>query len=172
LFSVARVIEHLRRGARTQRALEFAEKYFHGCTAHVHEAVAVHGELEFLSRCELAECNSSWNVRDILGEPSESLRRWFREAPETPDNSQVLVTLQLTPQMQITEMPDPALVARWTEVVFHRLLGPFAKRSTWTPETIWTRSIGGIINERVRRSEQCTCLPNAPSNNRLERTSD
>jgi hypothetical protein len=88
LFSVARVIEHLRRGARKQRALEFAEKYFRGCTAHVHEAVAVHGALEFLSRRELAECNSNWNVRDILGEPSESLLRWLREAPETRDNSQ------------------------------------------------------------------------------------
>jgi hypothetical protein len=154
--------------SRGHRARKFAEEHFHSCEAHLLEAAAVHRALESLSRRELRELNPAASIREVLGEPAESFQRWFDAAHDTPGNAPLL---QLTPQAVVTEAPHAAPPERWTELVFSLLLGPHAKRSRWTIDTIWTRSIRGVVNERVRWGGRCACIYGSPPNERRMRRS-
>lgn len=159
------------RALRQRRAEDFARKYFRGCTAHRVEAIAVHRTLEFLCRRNLDDVNGDSSVLEILGEPVDSLSRWFTTDREPADDSQGVISLHLAQQTPEKAVPGPGLVGHWTQFVFRSLLGPVAKRSTWEMDTIWTRSIIGVINERVRWDGPCTCSCETPSNTRLQRTS-
>jgi hypothetical protein len=97
---------------REERGVDFARKYFHGCKAHVSEAVAVHSSLEFLCRRQLGELNPDSGVCDILGDQSESLRRWLGALREASDDSQLLIVLQLTPRVQVINILAAPVVSQ------------------------------------------------------------
>jgi hypothetical protein len=62
-------------------------------------------------------------------------------------------------------MPDGKLLepeltkTLWSVPLHEILLGDAAKLSTWGADTIWHRSVRGVVNERVRHldPENCTC---------------
>lgn len=45
----------------------------------------------------------------------------------------------------------------WPGAVLSALLGPAARQCRWDPSTLWTRSMRGVVNERVRWRGGCTC---------------
>ena len=55
------------------------------------------------------------------------------------------------------ELVDRELEALTAEYALTTLLGPVRSQCHWDPETVWRRSVRGLINERVRQSEGCTC---------------
>jgi len=142
--------------SQKQRSTEFAQKHFQSCEAHSVQAAAVHGSLEFLCRTRLGEVSPDTTVSEVLGDRAESMRRWFESGRKPSDAASLLITLQLTPApREASSIPINA--DTWTGIIFRQLMGPFAKRTTWTADTIWTRSVRGVINERVRWSGHCTC---------------
>jgi hypothetical protein len=47
--------------------------------------------------------------------------------------------------------------AMWESLVLRVVLGASAERSTWTSATLPTRSVRGVIDERVRLRGDCAC---------------
>jgi len=55
------------------------------------------------------------------------------------------------------DMPADAEETSWDSLMFRVLLGSHSTRSTWAHETLRSRSIRGIIEERVRLRGDCAC---------------
>ena len=106
---------------------------------------------------------------DLNATIAECLPDLFANRGPVGDSLDV-VEHQLAVEAETGSLAQSALVALADESVMKRLLGPAADASHSDASTIWTRSVRGVINERVRHSSPCNCVQ-APSNNKMQRTS-
>jgi hypothetical protein len=148
---------------RATRAGGFAATYFAVCSAHRREAELAFEALERLANRVLLDVIPDMAVGDIL--------RGQRPPDAAPGDSLDAVELELALEEELGERAQvqravrDALAARTLRMV----LGSAFEKTTWTAETVWVRSVRGVINERVRYGGGCTC-PEAPPNNELQRT--
>ena len=151
---------------RAVRAHTFAETYFLLCPVHRHEAQAAFEALEQLARRALLKVGADMPVGAVLASSSSSGETL---SPDSLD----LIELELAAEAELEDPHIHSQAAAFTraEHVLRTLLGAAAKRSTWDPETIWMRSIRGIVNERVRHRGGCVCAEaSTPANNKMQQT--
>jgi hypothetical protein len=84
--------------------------------------------------------------------------RLSRSVPDEDSLDQVerLMALELEYGPKSAEFTT-ALEEATTYHIFRGLLGPASRLSRWDPHTIWTRSLRGIVNERVKHRGGCSC---------------
>jgi hypothetical protein len=149
---------------RAVRAKVFAETFFPACVVHREEATAAFEVLEKLARRAILAVDADKPLADLLGAeiaPGQVLAGDSLDAIE----------LQLAVEADIgdTSLESDAVVAH---EALRRLLGPAAQHTTWAPDTIWVRSLRGIVNQRVRHRGGCTCAElGTPANNKMQQTS-
>jgi hypothetical protein len=148
---------------RAARAHTFADTYFAGCPAHRREARATFEALEQIAARVLLVVDADLTVEAVL----------WSHGRTPPVDSLDVIEAQMALEEEDgdpTRVQESLGVAR-SEHVLRTLLGPAAQQSTWEPETIWLRSIRGVVNERVRHREGCTCADaGTPSNKQMQRT--
>jgi hypothetical protein len=144
-----------RRKAR-DAARAFGERVYPRCPRHAAEARAVYRVLERCCRVDLAGLDPDTTVSVLFEAPGLLDSR--------PGDLEPLVAAKLLEQagLELGERLADTQATRvlWSGRLFSWLLGPAAECSSWSPATIWVRSIRGVVNERVRRSEsreRCTC---------------
>ena len=151
---------------RSERALAFAATHFAGCSAHLIQAEAVHEQLAILAKSEALTVAPDDRIADLLGHSAS--------IPDDAVDSLDRVELEMALEEELLqpELVKGAVGASSAEHTLATLLGPWRPYCPWDPETVWLRSVRGIINERVRHSGGCYCAPiSAPSNNKMQRTS-
>lgn len=125
-------------------SLIFARRYFGGCRAHVEEAAAVHRAVEMLIRPEPLSLAPDSSIADVFARTSSI------------EHVDSLETVELVMQLE-EEIGAGIDDTSHEEVMLRVLLGRGASRSTWGAETISSRSIRGIVEERVRLRGDCSC---------------
>ncbi len=149
-----------RRGAKA-RAERFANAHFSGCEANLREAMGVHRAVERLLGRQHPDLDPEATVAALL-----SQTRGLGAIPQGIDPLQVArhlavaqFLMSLKQDLRATRVPDTgeAVAEAWGAAVLRVLLGPAARHSMWAGETIWMRSVRGVINERVRWSGDCVC---------------
>ena len=135
---------------RARRAQAFAETYFSGCAAHRREAEGAFEALEDLTGRALLAVTADIPVGAVVA-PSVSAAH----AEDTADD----VELQMAVEEEFgdSSLAQEALDVARADHVLRTLLGPATEHNTWDPETVWLRSLRGIVNERVRHRGGCTC---------------
>jgi hypothetical protein len=148
---------------RAARAYTFADTHFAGCPAHRREAQATFEALENIAARVLLAVDADLTVEAILGS---------RGATPPADSLDVIeAQIALEEELRDPTRVQESLGVDRSEHVLRTLLGPAAHQSTWEPETVWVRSIRGVVNERVRHREDCTCADaGTPSNKQMQRT--
>ena len=140
----------------------FAEQHYPGCRAHGGEAAAVYRAIKRISRQDEARITPDETVAGLFAEPGLlNARPGFMDPIEATD---LLLALEAELGRHVSD--EEATRVLWAAALFESLLGLAAKKSLWTPETIWIRSVRGIINERVRWLEgtvPCTCEERRPT---------
>jgi hypothetical protein len=143
---------------RASRSRRFAERHFAGCVAHCREAEAVHSAVEMLSQKEQADLDPALTVAEVL---------CYDRSNSYPP---ALVAGIQKDKDFLAEM-DRTAAAEWPyrsgedaldDVMAYRvlslMLGSTVSRSTWSPLTVWARSVRAMVDERVRRSGGCSCV--------------
>jgi len=145
-------------------AHRFALTHFPHCSAHRGQARAVYEALERLARRILQCVTPDQTIAEVLGQP-ETI------SPAGGDSlSYVELELALEEELSSPELVWRALASCTAEVALTTLLGRWRRYSRWDAETVWLRSLRGVINERVRHSGGCSCAQlGAPSNNQMQR---
>ena len=135
-------------GAREarERHLAFARSHFGGCRTHVEEAAAVHRVIELLL------WHGHVNVTQDL-----SLAEMFDGVQPGPPINDSLDTIEYVMTLEEEMCSEWSEGMSWESAVRRLLLGPEAARSTWAAETLPSRSIRGIVEERVRLRGDCSC---------------
>ena len=143
-----------------KRSREFAAQNFAACDIHQTEAIAFHQALQRLCEKELADLKPATLVREILLAPTRlpPLSLHTHSQMDSLDRIELAVAIE-EEQGSITDSEVDSFLKDLTrkQQVFDTLLGSVAGASTWEPATIWFRSIGSIVNERVRRRGGCSC---------------
>src|SRR5262245_10938708 len=115
------------------------------CTIHAAEAALVYCRLEQFRRVVLAELSLETTVGELFEAPGVLDSR-----PPTLEPLVAAKLLELAALEQGMPLGDSAATrALWSRHVPHDLLGNAGQHCKWDPATIWSRSIRGIINERV-----------------------
>ena len=157
MINVQKVRSWFPRG-RNHRAKAFAEAAFPACTAHRAEALTTFPVLERLAGHRLDHVELDAPLSEVLPD---------RHALERLTLEQVAqLVMALEEEFGLTT-PAPHTEAReeiWATTAHHALLGPKAQANTWDASTIWSRSLRGIINERVSRGIGCSCAERDVSN--------
>jgi hypothetical protein len=145
------------RSGSALRADAFASDHFGSCPGHHREAAAVHQALESLRGEALDRLEPEGRIADLLpgNQARDSHRIDVYQALGQPLRSREgvpraieLFAAQIT--IAIEQLPSQMLMSR--------LLGSTARRCTWEPRTIWSRSVRGVINERVKHTGDCSCV--------------
>src|SRR5262249_52991812 len=137
------------KATRQARASEFAATFFGACEGHSREAAAVYDVFERLARKPLCDVTPDIAVVALLSD-SEWLGRALGR--DSLDVVEIVMALQeefgedLVPQDSESEIKEELIAL----ALFRALLGPAGDRSLWSSKTIWSRSVRGVINERVR----------------------
>ena len=152
---------------RGGRAKRFADRYFLDCPAHSGEGAAVYRALERLSARPSLAITPDVAVADIVGHAGSIPLRGL----DSVEIAELVAALETAWDVRRSSAEEPAIAAVLSVVLSRWLLGPAIEAVRWDPETIWSRSVRGIINERVRRSGGCPCSNQAPSNKRPQPTS-
>jgi hypothetical protein len=143
----------------TSRAEAFASAHFGSCPDHQREAIAVHRVLE--DRCDgridcldpdvtIAEFFSSRIGAALRASILARIDQHQSLAPGARARSRERVKLMRPLLAEARRKAAARLMAA--------LLGPTARQSTWDPQTIWSRSIRGVVNERVRYAGHDSCV--------------
>jgi hypothetical protein len=151
---------------RTARAHAFAVTHFGACDAHRSHAQTVYEQLDKLAKGRgVSSLAPDDTIAEVLGHISDD----DRLAGDSLDRVELQMALE--EELSHTELVRRAVDARIAEHVLDTLLGPLRQANHWDPQTVWLRSVRGIVNERVRHSGGCTCAPiDAPSKNQMQRT--
>ena len=152
--------------SHTARARAFAATHFSGCDAHRTHAEAVHEQIEKLAKdYSVTDLDPEATIAEALGHAQG------RDHPAGDSLDRVELEMALQEGMSHTQVVRRALEARVAKRVLDTLLGSPHHSSPWDPQTVWVRSVRGIVNERVRHSGGCTCAPiDAPSNKGMNLT--
>ena len=136
---------------KSNAAYTLAERLFPVCDAHRIEMIEVVSALERLTGGRLVGLQGDTTIADVLGDPT------LENMPVGLDSLTVLGLL--LEHEADSGTPAEKEVAREVlgMAVVYRLLGPAAGHCTWAADTVWARSIFGIVNERVRWRGGCTC---------------
>jgi hypothetical protein len=134
------------RSAQVGRADAFASAHFGSCPQHMREAVAVHRGLERLCGKPLDNLDPEVTIGDLL--PGSQVKVASR-IEEHQTLGQVL---------RSRELVTLALGQLAGQKILDALLGSTAKRSSWDPHTVWSRSVRGVVNERVKHGGRCSCV--------------
>ena len=139
-----------------QPGRQFAETYFGGCTAHTAAAEALYRALEELRHADTQLQPEATVAEAVMGSPDEPRpESVFADAQKTTD------LLGVVEKVVAADWPYDSPQDAFRDVVARRvmesLLGPAARASTWTPRTVWVRSVRAIVNERVRHAGGCSC---------------
>jgi hypothetical protein len=129
--------------------------YFGECPAHRREALETFDALEDVAGRPLLAVTADVTVEAVLGPDVTA-----PHAEHSPADIDQPLALQEEELGDPTLLPDALEVAR-ADRVLRALLGPVAPLNTWDPETVWLRSLRGVINERVRHRGGCTCADTA-----------
>jgi hypothetical protein len=148
---------------RGRRAEAFVETYFNGCPAHQREARGAFEALEKIAGRPLLAVTADTAVGAVIG-PGADVSYAFD--PSEMTEHQMALEEELSDPILVEEALDTARA----DHVLRTLLGPAADPCTWDPETVWPRSLRGIVNERVRHRGPCTCAnPERPRRKGLTR---
>ena len=138
-------------------ARKFADISYPQCQLHAAEAASVYRTLQRLCRRGLANVRLDTPVSELFEEPGVLDSR-----PPTLEPLVAAKLLELAELEQGEPLDDRgATRVLWSNALFQALLGKVCQQSSWTPASIWARSIRGIVNERVRWSSSavaCTCV--------------
>jgi hypothetical protein len=148
--------------ARTshKQALAFATQNFAPCDVHQADAIAVHQALQRLCEKGLPDIEPAKLVRQILPAPASVPASVFDRHTKMDSRDQIELALAIEEEQGSigdSEMDGLLNDLLRTKQVFDALLGSVASASTWDPATIWFRSIGNVVNERVRHRGGCGC---------------
>jgi hypothetical protein len=130
-----------------RRAEDFARARFPPCAVHREEAAAVFAILEVLNRGPLHAQDPDVPLAELL--PSVTRGVDSLDAIERK--------MAIEAELGSSELASLALAELADESVAKPLLGPAWSQSSWDPATIWSRSLRGVVNERVRYRGGCTC---------------
>jgi hypothetical protein len=134
------------RSSSVKRADAFASAHFGSCREHLREAVAVHLSLERLCGKPLANLDPEVTIAELL--PASQVKGAHHiEEHQT-----------LGQALRSRELVTLALGQLAAEKLVDALLGSTARQSSWDPHTIWTRSVRGVVNERVKNAGHCSCV--------------
>jgi hypothetical protein len=128
-----------------RRADDFARARFPQCAVHREEAAAVFATLEILNRGPLHVSDPDVPLAELL--PTRGV--------DSLDAIERKMALEA--ELGSSEIASLALAELADESVSKPLLGPAWSHSSWDPATIWSRSLRGVVNERVRHRGGCTC---------------
>ena len=132
------------------RASEFAHSHFPGCAVHTQEAAAVFATIEALNRRPVGSPDPDITLAELLPELGRKVA--------SQDSLDVLEQqMAVEAELGSREMAALAMSQLAAESVAKPLLGPAWGRSRWDPATIWSRSLRGVVNERVRYRGGCSC---------------
>jgi hypothetical protein len=148
---------------RAARAHTFADTYFPECPAHRREAQATFEALEQVAARALLAVDADLTVAAVLGS----------RVMTPPGDSLDVIEAQMAVEEELIDSTrvQESLGAARADRVLRTLLGPAGQQTTWEPNTVWLRSVRGVIDERVRHGEGCTCAEaGTPSNKQMQRT--
>jgi len=131
-----------------QRSLAFARRYFACCPAHLEEADAACVVIETLSG-EQPNLDPDTSIGEILDGGTAAVL----SNSDSLDLVELAMTIEEEFGLDAEEAPARDL-SSWA--LFRHLLGPRASRSTWSPGTLPSRSLRGVIEERVRLRGDCS----------------
>ena len=145
------------RSGSLRRADAFASTHFGSCRGHCREAVAVHRALESLCGGAFDNLDPEVRIGELLPgnqatgpyriETYQALGQTLRAREVVPRAIEQFAA-QLT--IAVERLPARRLM--------NALLGSTARHSTWDPQTIWSRSVRGVVNERVKHTGDCSCV--------------
>ena len=146
------------RARSPERARAFAVMYFGGCAIHQAEAAAVQDALERLAGRPLS-LTPEVTVREVLLTTSAAPSLVWEAGAEPDSLDRIELAMALEQELASGAPVDERAVLEDVrgQAVLETLLGTAAQASTWEPATIWMRSLGGVINKRVRHRRGCTC---------------
>jgi hypothetical protein len=140
-----------RTSSANHRAREFAVSHFPACTVHAEEATAVFTTFEALNRRPVHSADPDIPLAQLVPDLA-------RNAPSQGDSLEALErTMAIEAELGAADSTAVAIAELADESVAKPLLGPAWGRSRWDPGTIWSRSLRGIVNERVRHRGGCSC---------------
>ena len=144
------------RSGPLRRADAFASTHFGSCPGHCREAVAVHRALESL--CDGALDNLDPEVR--IGELLPDSQAAGPHRIEAQALGQTLRSREVVPRAIERFAANLAIAVEQlpAQRLMRALLGSTARHSTWEPQTIWSRSVRGLVNERVKHTGDCSCV--------------
>ena len=154
---------------RSVRAHRFGAAHFRDCEVHAQEARSVYDAIEQLARNPLPHLTPDITI-EALVQHSE----WLGAALTRDSLDVVEIVMALEEEFGRDLVPSEAEVSGElvTLALSRILLGLAADRTRWSSETIWSRSVRGVINERIRWRGGCTCSQNGVAGAvRVSRTS-
>jgi len=96
-------------------------------------------------------------IRELLSSKLSDLRLSGAVADgDSLDQVEQLMALELEYGAESPEF-TAALENATSGHAFKALLGPASGLSQWDPQTIWARSVRGIVNERIKHRGGCSC---------------
>jgi hypothetical protein len=120
---------------------------------HATEASAVYAAAERLRRAPLGDLDLDATVEDVLG---DSLL--LMASRDSLDLMEQLMAIEEEFGPQVIDAKAEVTRSLLGDAVFRVLLGDISQRTGWSSETVWARSVRGIINERVRCRGGCACV--------------
>ena len=140
-----------RKPSVADRAREFARSHFPACAVHVEEAAAVFTAIEAMNRGPVGSADPDIPLAQLVPDIA-------RSAPSQGDSLDALERrMAIEAELGPSELTAVAIAQLADESVAKPLLGPAWGRSRWDPGTIWSRSLRGVVNERVRYRGGCSC---------------
>jgi hypothetical protein len=125
--------------------------HFPGCAVHCEEAAAVYTTVESLNGGRIGSDDPDIPLAQLVPEMA-------RRALSQGDSLDVIENqMALEAELASSELTSLALAELADESVVKPLLGSAWGRSRWDPGTIWSRSLRGVVNERVRYRGGCSC---------------
>ena len=145
------------RSGSLRRADAFAGTRFGSCPGHRRAAIAVHHTLESFCGQAFSDLDPDMRIGELL--PGDQATWLHRIEP-------YLVLGQTRRSREVVPRAIEQFAAQVTLVVerlpaqrlMNALLGSTARHSLWDPRTIWSRSVRGVVNERVTHTGDCSCV--------------
>ena len=124
---------------------------------HCREAVAVHQTLEGFCGGAFDDLDPEMRIGELLpGNQATGPHRIerYQASGQTFHSREVVPRAieQFAAQIAIAVEQLPA------QRLTNALLGSTARHSTWDPQTIWSRSVRGVVNERIKHTGDCSCV--------------
>jgi hypothetical protein len=149
---VARIRARIMQATRRGRATTFGQRLFPACQVHAEEAAAVYSLAEAFNGAPLPHLDLDCSFEDRFGDASAVALRGLNIA-----EVMAVVAAMEKEYGAGRDHGHEQQSDRAAEVLGRVLLGSPEIQSSWDSRTVWSRSIGSVVNERGRSRGGCTC---------------